>query len=321
MEKINVAELLKDCPMDMELDCALSDDVRLVAVDMSSNYPICISIGDRQLEHLTAEGFLSSLAFSNKKRAKCVIFPKGKTTWEGFQRPFKDGDVVALDTTRGVQVFIFKEYIDAEDEYAHCYMVLDDDGAIDFECGNYYVKRFATEEEKAKLFQAIKANGYKWNAGTKTSEKLVEPKFKIEKGKWYVCTKDLLDNYANKAFCKGDTYLSTQDGSLIPSNSNVPFEVVCDSTYFRDWTINDAKDGDVLAAHECLVLFKKLDGLNIKCYCTYHFMNYPSFYVDTLQNKDAFHPATKEQRDLLFQKMKEAGYDSLQRQRTPSCKD
>ena len=50
-------------------------------------------------------------------------------------------------------------------------------------------------------------------------------------------------------------------------------------------------------------------------------MNYPSFYVDTLQNKDAFHPATKEQRDLLFQKMKEAGYDSLQRQRTPSCKD
>lgn len=153
-----------------------------------------------------------------------------------------------------------------------------------------------------------KDNGYKWNAGTQPLEKLVEPKFKIEKGKWYVCTKDLLDNYANKAFCKGDTYLSTQDGSLIPSNSNVPFEVVCDSTYFRDWTINDAKDGDVLAAHECLVLFKKLDGLNIKCYCTYHFMGHQSFYVDTLQNKDAFHPATKEQRDLLFQKMKEAGY-------------
>lgn len=69
------------------------------------------------------------------------------------------------------------------------------------------------------------------------------PKFKIEKGKWYVCIKDLLDNYANKAFHKGDTYLSTQDGSLIPSNSNIPFEVVCADTYFRDWTIEDAKDG------------------------------------------------------------------------------
>ena len=36
----------------------------------------------------------------------------------------------------------------------------------------------ATEEEKQKLFDAIKAKGYKWNANTKTLEKLVEPKFK-----------------------------------------------------------------------------------------------------------------------------------------------
>lgn len=76
----------------------------------------------------------------------------------------------------------------------------------------------------------------------------------------------------------------------------------------RLWVIQDAKDGDVLAAHECIVLFKEIDGLNIKCHCTYHFMNNPSFYVNTLQNKSAFHPAAKEQRELLFQKMREAGY-------------
>jgi hypothetical protein len=40
-------------------------------------------------------------------------------------------------------------------------------------------QRFATEEEKQKLFQAIKDHGYKWNAETKTLEKLVEPKFDI----------------------------------------------------------------------------------------------------------------------------------------------
>ena len=79
---------------------------------------------------------------------------------------------------------------------------------------------------------------------------------------------------------------------------------------YRPWTIQDAKDGDVLAAHECLVLFKEIDGLNIKCYCTYHNMgSNPSFYVDTLQNKTAFYPATKEQRELLFQKMHEVGYE------------
>ena len=75
------------------------------------------------------------------------------------------------------------------------------------------------------------------------------------------------------------------------------------------WTIEDAKDGDVLAAHECYVIFKEIDRLNIKCYCTYHYMGFnPSFYVDTLQNKTAFYPATKEQRYLLFKKMHEAGY-------------
>lgn len=75
------------------------------------------------------------------------------------------------------------------------------------------------------------------------------------------------------------------------------------------FTINDANDGDVLAAHECYVIFKEIDGLNIKCYCTYHYMGFnPSFHVDTLQNKNAFHPATKEQHDLLFQEMRKKGY-------------
>jgi hypothetical protein len=39
--------------------------------------------------------------------------------------------------------------------------------------------RFATEEEKKKLFDTIKENGYKWNAETKTLEELIEPKFKV----------------------------------------------------------------------------------------------------------------------------------------------
>ena len=76
------------------------------------------------------------------------------------------------------------------------------------------------------------------------------------------------------------------------------------------WTIQDAKDGDVLAAHECYVVFKEIDGLNIKCHCTYHYLGLnPSFYIDTLQNKDAFLPATKEQRDTLMKAMNDAGYE------------
>ena len=53
------------------------------------------------------------------------------------------------------------------------------DGATVYNDDTFCFKRFATEEEKQKLFDAIKENGYKWNSDTKTLEKLVEPEFKI----------------------------------------------------------------------------------------------------------------------------------------------
>ena len=37
--------------------------------------------------------------------------------------------------------------------------------------------RLATEEEKQRLFDAIKERGYKWNAETKMLGKLIKPKF------------------------------------------------------------------------------------------------------------------------------------------------
>ena len=79
--------------------------------------------------------------------------------------------------------------------------------------------------------------------------------------------------------------------------------------HYHLWTIEDAKDGDVLVAHECYVVFKEIDGLNIKCYCTYHYLGFkPSLYRDTVQNKNAFLPATKEQHDAMMKAMNDAGY-------------
>lgn len=131
---------------------------------------------------------------------------------------------------------------------------------------------------------------------------IVEPKFNV--GDWILYSGDHYEGVRHITKIDENGYYIERNGlphGIIPFNHEI-----C----MRLWTIQNAKDGDVLAAHECLVLFKKLDGLNIKCYCTYHYMGFnPSFYVDTLQNKDAFHPATKEQRNLLFQKMKEAGYE------------
>lgn len=175
MKKINVAELLKDCPKGMELDCTMLDKVILDGVDNSNDpvFPIRVRSKDGYLILLTKYG-----QYFDDDYAKCVIFPKGKTTWEGFQRSFKDGDIVATDLG---SVFILKSCLEDKIRY-HSYIGVTCCNEIQEKQRPFaykYACHLATEEEKQKLFQAIKDNGYKWNSETKTLEKLIVPKFKV----------------------------------------------------------------------------------------------------------------------------------------------
>lgn len=182
MEKINVAELLKDCPKGMELDCIMFEG-SVVFEDISEDdeYPIGISTKSGEYTNLTKYG-----QYLNLEEAKCVIFPKGKTSWEGFKRPFKDGDIL---TTNIGSIFIFSHLeSDWNDDRKICkaHVGIQDTMPISFFrteqldiFGPYEsMCKLATKEEKTKLFQAIKDNGYKWNEKTKTLEKLVKPEFK-----------------------------------------------------------------------------------------------------------------------------------------------
>ena len=95
MEKINIAELLKDCPSGMKLDCTMFDDLELDCIDTTSRYPIKCRAkhhdGGYNIYAFTRYGY-----WNDYFNSKCVIFPKGKTTWEGFVPPceFKDGDII-----------------------------------------------------------------------------------------------------------------------------------------------------------------------------------------------------------------------------------
>ena len=171
-KKINIAELLKDCPQGMELDCTINNDVKFIKICSSSRYPIILRTKNGYEITLTKYGQVHDMDDS-----KCVIFPKGKTTWERFQRPFKDGDVVFYNDT----ISIFKEWGDETLIRTHvctylCAEILDINVPLFGKSINREI-RYATEEEKQELFQAIKANGYKWNPKTKTLERL--PKFKV----------------------------------------------------------------------------------------------------------------------------------------------
>lgn len=140
----------------------------------------------------------------------------------------------------------------------------------------------------------------------------VKPKFKIEKGKWYVCTQTYV-LIGKLVVIKGWTYQAEKD-DVIKGEEGCLFIDKHDgkiSDYFRSWTIEDAKNGDMLAITNTegtqIGIFKEYDGYAFSSYC----------FVDTegvfklglcCHDERAAHPATKEQRDLLFQKMKEASY-------------
>lgn len=180
MEKLNIAELLKDCPSGMELDCTMYEDVHFDYVDKAQIIHCYIQ---REL-YKTSIIFNQYGAPNSDTKSKCVIFPKGKTTWGDFipHYRFKDGDILTYIFFNKPTIYIYRKsggyntsyYAAYSYENEHFYYI--QKGALS---GNRNDLRFATEEEKQLLFDAIKANGYKWNSETKTLEKLIKPKFKV----------------------------------------------------------------------------------------------------------------------------------------------
>jgi len=141
--------------------------------------------------------------------------------------------------------------------------------------------------------------------GQKSADK-VEPKFNFKVGQWIVATGKCV-------------YLITKiDGfniTLVDTNGD---EYVFDVSSFDDayqWTIEDAKNGDVLAeepiegySSSFVAIYKKRNEEDFDSYCFVGFDGY--FYEDERgHSTENIHPATKEQRDLLFQKIKESGYE------------
>lgn len=177
-ERINVAELLKDCPHGMELDCTIfNGKVAFEGIDESnSEYPIRISINLVNIEKLNCFG-----QYNTRSYAQCVIFPKGKTTWEGFVPPckYKAGDVLVSQSGN----IVLLSHIDSENivNY-HC--IIPTYGSFRIEentnigVGRYYDCVLANEQQRQRMYDRIKCSGYKYNQHINKLEKLVEPKFK-----------------------------------------------------------------------------------------------------------------------------------------------
>lgn len=179
-KRINIAELLKDCPTGMELDSTMFEKVTFVRVQIDRQFPIEIAINGIRSKYLTKEGCFHDNTLLPE--AKCVIFPKGKTTWEGFTPPygFKNGDIIVKNNFIAIISHIEQSgriwyHCWYNTKYKECKIKTDFGiGCINDDDKIY----FATEEEKEKLFKVIKDNGYNWNEKTNTLEKLIKPIFK-----------------------------------------------------------------------------------------------------------------------------------------------
>lgn len=133
----------------------------------------------------------------------------------------------------------------------------------------------------------------------------VEPKFKV--GDWVVyCGKTYqITDVGNSTY----TYTSPRTGVYFFND----IKVTDNSNSTRFWSIADAKDGDVITNGKLIVVFNKLEEpayrQHIIAYVGLDLCGRLQITEDTWQlGVDKAMPATKEQRDLLFAKMKEAGY-------------
>lgn len=202
--KINIVELLKKCPTGMELDCTMYNKVTLLNVDTDDTtiFPISVVRKDGIIINLTKYGQYSNVDF-----AKCVIFPTGKTTWEGFKIPFKDGDIT-VSSLGGIHIMQ-----DSTTSYCH----FDRFGFLDkTRTTCVQVERLATEEEKEKLFKSIKDNGYRWDTENKTLEKLIIPRFKVGDR---IRSKDFIEQRTIKK-CEDDGYWTTKNTWIKISNQD-----------------------------------------------------------------------------------------------------
>ena len=140
--------------------------------------------------------------------------------------------------------------------------------------------------------------------------KVIEPKFKV--GDWVAINPEL--RFASP-LCIKDIDNNNYRVETINGESGTPKIDYLDNHYHL-WSIQDAKDGDVLAYGDnpegqhvsIIMLFKSVRTFN-SVFNHFHMFNH-EFRIDNWCDcgKTA-HPATKEQRKTLFAKMEKEGYE------------
>ena len=108
MEKLNLVEILKDCPKGTPLYTTICGSVELEGVEsiLNNGYPITVRGKNGDLETVTSEGRLYQYA----QDGECVLFPsKENRDWSQFNKPkskYKVGDHFIFDDDKPLLTFV-----------------------------------------------------------------------------------------------------------------------------------------------------------------------------------------------------------------------
>lgn len=285
-ENLNLVEILKDCPKGTKLYSIIYGEVEFNRIEKERTFSIIF---------VTKEGNESTVTSDGKHYkgydGDCTLFPsKDQRDWSKFTAPWlkKQGKPKPYS---GVS---FKHI-------GHIWDMRARDGGVEiFVDGEIKVRVFLNNKPRGKsALEAIKEE--KVDNANK-----VEPEFKV--GDWITfCGSNPFKILKIEADINGvlEYLLLDQNGhDFYFSKAHVDKNV-------RLWTIQDAKDGDVLATSAGAFIYNgnNCGGSYPGSYCGINNLGNFQTGVEYHWTRKKVYPATKEQRDLLFQKMKEAGYE------------
>ena len=238
------------------------------------NYDMCL--------HNKNFGAVTDESKENCRKSNLFIEKQNKQNTDGKTEPkFKVGDIVQYITDSTDRRKI-------EEVDTLCNMYHTDSSPIMFEIEDEWKVVVNAEDVEQKPSDTV------------------EPKFKV--GDWIVnkshdiCLITEIDLENIYYICESNRFGNT-DGDIDLTDKA-----------FHLWTIQDAKDGDVLVNGDEIVIFKK-NSFNEKdlrgsmfVYCSLRNKKGYWYTIGGI-NPSNYVPATKKQQDLLFSKMKEKGYE------------
>ena len=305
-ENINLVEILKDCPKGTKFYSSVYGELIYSNMYTDSLDPKIYFI-DENNRSIIVGYYRDGRLYDTK--GECTIFPsKDQRDWSKFTAPWlkKERDKDKLIQELGKYKVKYTQEV--LEKYINSMSNKNNERLRKTTIA--FLKDFAEQGYE----NAVECIDWLEKQNEQKSTDKIEPKFKV--GDWIASN---LSNSSNLLCIIGVD--ETNYKVVTPQGSTGVPSIRYIDKHYHLWTIEDAKDSDVLCCKSGWMCILKDINNQTKTFSSYCFMDSDKCFFNggsechTLDKKfiksynGEIHPATKEQHDLLFTKIKEAGYE------------